>query len=243
MRGSAMLVGVVAATGCANERIEQLRPRSYSTSCNAYGPNELVGVLAPLESDTLVGVSLQTEDEHCDIRVSSEPAPIDFGALAGPGRSAKFQRRPEFGDYDEWLTSLDNLALADPTGVAYVGGSSDTWSETVFGRRVVRLGDRVARDRDDDWNWSFHAIHFSGDDGSIELLPGEVGQVVIAGHPYWAVALAAVTIDARRRSSVGFCIDYGGWTRKLSYELRRTDVFEEPSPSIPDRDFSEPRCR
>jgi hypothetical protein len=214
-----------------------------ATTCDRYGPKEIVGVFEPLELEHAAGVSLQTESERCEIRLSRDPAAIDFSALAGPARRVELQLSDDFhGGEDQW-SPISNLMVADPVGIAYVGGTSDDWAEQVFGRRAVRLGARAAKDREDDWIWSFHTIRFAGDDGSVELLPGEVASVILDGQEFWAIAHTAVVIDARRRSDVGFCIDYGGWTRKLSYELRRADLFGLPAPSTPDHDFAPPSCR
>ncbi|MCB9743206.1 MAG: hypothetical protein H6741_14290 [Alphaproteobacteria bacterium] len=119
-----------------------------------------------------------------------------------------------------------SLLLSDAEGPLYVldAGFSAEEVNALFGAEVVSFGAEAAKDRDSTWTWSYTSLRLSTDDGEVELLPGEVTEVLIQGATYRATAIAAYDREARPNAALPGCPVLED---VLSYELQRVEAAGE----------------
>lgn len=180
---------------------------------------------------------VHSDSEHCEFAVFTSVG-VDFTALDG-SNATLLASEPSSYDYDE----RQNLALLDgQSRPSYLAARETRFVEDVFGRPIVALGELQAEDRSRQWILSFWALRFHGDEETVELMPGEAALLRIDGRDWWALVHSAVTASENRRHDLADCIDYGGWRQMLSFELRRADLFDEPSLETPESHPRRPRC-
>ncbi|MCB9763334.1 MAG: hypothetical protein H6739_26445 [Alphaproteobacteria bacterium] len=116
-----------------------------------------------------------------------------------------------------------SLILSDDVGPAYIldAGFSMDAVNTALGSDVVAVGEVLAEDSDDTWSWTYVALDLHTDDGLVTLLPGDVADVRIGGHPWRAVAIGGYDREARPHAALPGCPVLEDL---LSYELLRLDA-------------------
>lgn len=205
-----IIPAALAAVGCTGEITEQLEAITVSGL-----EDNLSGTFAATGQDRDYVLTDEQQSVVVDIHT---PTAAVLTAL--DGRVLSFES--EGGAPTRTWRASD----PDPAWLVYRNGSTalvDEW----FGAEFATLGEKVGHERPSDGGIArrdFHTAQFQTDDGPVELLPGDVDTLTIAGVS-WRVGVVAAWFDnaAHTNSKCG-----AGDQAMLSYELLRVDAPVEP---------------
>jgi hypothetical protein len=132
----------------------------------------------------------------------------------------------------ETLSGLRNVVLSDQAGVAYAAQGVSTPDLATspefvdaFGQGFATWGSTVGTDSDSQYDWTYTSARFTTDDGDIEILPGNVRTVKIAGATYRVGTIAAYRVERHPGANV----PCGGISDLLSFEVLRVREAVEPA--------------
>ncbi len=122
-----------------------------------------------------------------------------------------------------WSGHPDGLALYDSADLAYASVGSDDNDDVIdrFGADFASWGEELGRTRGDSATYTYRAVQFQTDTGSIELAPGEVAEIVVDGVTWQVAPVASYDHEYHRWAMVPAC---GGGGPMLSYEIMRVDA-------------------
>lgn len=87
-----------------------------------------------------------------------------------------------------------SIVISDADGPLYVGALGDTPGQAqvreIFGEGFVTWGEAVGSQTDGYFVWTYAPAVFATDDGPVELLPGEVDNILVDGAK-WRVVVSA----------------------------------------------------
>lgn len=172
-----------------------------------------------------------TEGEALVIPVHS-PAGTDLSALAGEERTLHLLRAEVF--------EQRSVAISDADGVMWVGdiGANADEVGTLLGVNPPVYGDVRATAEDDNFSWTYVSVLFSGEDGTVELQPGDVLTLPIGGAIYKVTLIAAFDRTVKDSAVLPGCPFLEDL---LSYELERVATAEEASVKVRPEGLSEAR--
>lgn len=122
-----------------------------------------------------------------------------------------------------WTGSPDGLSLFDGSDLAYASVGSTENPDVIerFGADFASYGEQLGRSRADSATYTYRAIAFQTDDGTVELAPGEVAEIVVDGVTWQVAPVASYDHEYHRWAAVPAC---GGGGPMLSYEIMRLDA-------------------
>ena len=114
------------------------------------------------------------------------------------------------------------LALFDDEGLLFVGspGHGSSAAEERFGEDFVGYGEPLYNESRGDYEFAYTSARFRGDDVQIDVLPGEVENLVVAERTWRVVVNAAYEAAPRAKLFETACAEEGS---VLSYEMLRVD--------------------
>lgn len=145
---------------------------------------------------------------------------FDLAHLSGPGRTLDLLGGAVPGH--------QSMVVSDESGPLWAADLGDRAAAVALLLDGVPVlpGETVYTDQDETWIWSYTTQRLSTDDGEIELLPGELETVVVAGR-LWR--FAPVAAYERRLRSGAELPDCSHLRDMLAYEMFRVEVALEPA--------------
>ena len=141
------------------------------------------------------------------------PGDLDLSALDGHAGTVTI--------YPDWTGAHAELvAITDEDGLRYVanrgmsGGDLDTW----FGADFATYGAELGTSRDQNFDWTYHTVSFQTEEGAVEIAPGEVDTITVAGALWQVVVIASYDRELRPKGSESDC---GPPEDLISYEMIR----------------------
>jgi len=121
-----------------------------------------------------------------------------------------------------------NMAVRDDDGIAYAADAGGyRWQlEQEFGEGFADWGSVVRTEMDGTELYKYRTAVFAGDDGPVEIHPGDSDSVTIDGIDYDVTVIASYTIEETMPfAAIAAC---GGPSDLLSYEMERVEQPREP---------------
>lgn len=173
-------------TGTVPEQLEALQVAPAVDNGNAIEASGALSITGKDREYTLV-VTPESGDA-IDIELHS-PALSPIGALHD--KDVQIELSPaEMGGR--------SVAIHDEAGPVYVATAGDqsgaALADKVLGAGFASWGDAVGTQTDGTFVWTYNKAVLAGDDGPVEVLPGEVATVEVDGATWRVVVIASYTV-------------------------------------------------
>ena len=154
--------------------------------------------------------------DDVDVKLHS-PGMSDLSSLEGRTIDASFSTA-------DFATLNRAVVLETEDGIAFAAdyGGGRAFVETWLGAGFVDWGKTVGTESRDDRDWEYTTAAFATDDGSVEMLPGEVRTLRFGGASFRVVVVAAYRSTPDPDAELEDC--GGSLDDLLSYELYRVDA-------------------
>ncbi|GEM_PF-4575103 len=207
------LVLVLTACSSAPQQLEAVAVSAPAFDDDPSEPPTWSGTAAVTGSERDWSIDLETDEQAHAFSVHS-PSAMQLSALDGEELTVRVTTT--------WSGNPDGLAVYDAVDLAYASVGSVENADVLerFGADFASWGDELGRSRGEQATYTYKAIAFATDEGTVELAPGEVAEIVVHGVTWLAAPVASYDHEYHKWAAVPAC---GGGGPMLSYELFRMD--------------------